>query len=68
MKFPVDGQGDLEIVGLTPVSLPALRLVQYHAPDMALVCKTAKGTISVRLGDVNLRPSLTPAEPAKLGG
>ena len=50
MKLVVKGLGEQEIRGLVPAGLPALRLVQYHSPDLLLG--------GYRLGDIELRPSL----------
>jgi hypothetical protein len=66
MKLPVKGMGEQEIQGLTPSGLPALRLVQYHSPDLLVG--------GHRLGDIDLRPSFSEpinidrAQLAKLGG
>ena len=51
MKLSVKGSGDQEITGLTPSGLPALRLVQYHSPDLLIG--------AYRLGDIDLRPSFS---------
>lgn len=59
MKFPVKGHGALEIDGLTPAGLPALRLVQYHAPEMTVNAHNGVGMLRVRLADVNLAPSFS---------
>lgn len=76
MKFKVKGHGELEIEGLTPAGLPALRLVAYHSPNMAVNCHNGTGFLRVRLADIDLAPSFSPREPvntdraqlAKLGG
>lgn len=49
MKAHVTGKGLVDIAGLTPAGIPALRLLQYHSPDM-----TVGGH---RLGDIDLAPS-----------
>lgn len=59
MKFLVKGHGDLEIDGMTPAALPALRLVQYHSPDMTVNCHNGVGMLRVRLADINLAPSFS---------
>ena len=69
MRFQVKGLGEVEVEGLPPCAVPALRLVQYHAPTLILTAKTASGTLAVRLGDVDLAPSFRNQEqPAKTGG
>jgi hypothetical protein len=66
MKLPVKGMGEQEIQGLTTSGIPALRLVQYHSPDLLIG--------GYRLGDIDLRPSFSEpinidrAQLAKLGG
>lgn len=57
MRFKVKGHGELEIEGLTLAGLPALRLVQFHAPEMAVNCQNGTGFLRVRLGDIDLAPS-----------
>lgn len=59
MKFEVKGHGELEVEGLTPAAVPALRLVQHHSPDMTVNCKTGVGILRVRLADINLAPSFS---------
>lgn len=81
MKFLVKGHGQLLIDGLTPAGIPALRLVQYHSPELTLNAHNGVGFLRVRLGDIDLAPSfsngviLPPpilnedrAQLAKLGG
>lgn len=77
MKFLARGiEGEVEIEGLTPAGLPALRLVQYHSPNLILACKVGTDPIKLTLGDVNLNPSFVPhenlntdrAQLAKIGG
>lgn len=76
MKFPVKGHGELEIEGLMPAGLPAMRLVAYHSPDMTVNCFNGAGFLRVKLADIDLRPSFAPVESvnqdraqlAKLGG
>lgn len=63
MKFKIKGHGELEIEGLTPAGLPALRLVQYHSPDFQVACHNGVGIMRVCLKDIDLRPSFTPPEP-----
>lgn len=57
MKFRVKGHGELEIDGLTPAGLPAMRLVAYHAPNMTVNCHNGVGFLRVRLADIDLAPS-----------
>jgi hypothetical protein len=66
MKFLVQGHGDVEIAGITPVAIAALRLVQYHAPGLMVNCQEDGATLSVRLADIDLRPSFTPPEPTNV--
>lgn len=54
MKLTVPGMGLVHFEGLTAFALPALRLVAYHSPDMALVGKHASGQVSVKLRDIDL--------------
>jgi len=76
VRVSVTGHGELEVEGLTPASLAALRLVQYHAPNLTVNCHNGVGFLRVRLADIDLRPSFAPSEPvnmdraqlAKLGG
>lgn len=76
MKFEVKGHGRLEIEGLTPAGLPALRLVQYHSPEFQVACHNGVGIMRVCLKDVDLTPTFSQREPlntdraqlAKLGG
>ena len=74
MRVQVRGaKGEVEIAGLVPAGLPALRLVQYHSPQVVLTCSDGS---TVLLGDLDLNPSFSPREPlnadraqlAKLGG
>ena len=68
MKLKTKTGESIEVRGLTPSSLPALRLVQFRSPDL-----TVDG---YRLGDIDLNPSLSPEVPlnvdraqlARLGG
>lgn len=59
MKFPVKGHGALEIEGLTPAGVPALRLVQYHCPDFQVACHNGVGIMRVCLKDIDLKPSFS---------
>lgn len=77
MKFHVKGHGELEIEGLTASAVPALRLVQWHAPTATMNALTPSGVLRVKLADIDLRPSfvrqeIAPntdrAQLAKLGG
>lgn len=76
MKLLVKGHGELEIEGLTPAGLAALRLEQYHCPNLTLNALTTSGVLRVQLADIDLRPSFSPQEPlnadraqlSKLGG
>lgn len=76
VRVLVKGHGELEVEGLTPMSLAAFRLVQYHAPNLTVNCLNGSGFLRVKLADIDLRPSFTPSEPvnmdraqlAKLGG
>lgn len=76
MKLKVRGHGELEIEGLTPAGLPALRLVAYHSPEMTVNFHTPSGLLRVLLKDIDLNPSFSHVEPvnqdraqlAKLGG
>ena len=63
MKFEVKGHGMLAIEGLTPAGLPALRLVQYHAPNLTVNAHNGVGMLRVKLADVDLRPSFAREEP-----
>lgn len=63
MKFPVKGHGALEIEGLTPVGVPALRLVQYHCPEFQVACHNGVGIMRVCLKDIDLSPSFSKEEP-----
>ena len=75
MKFRLAGES-VEIEGATPASIAALRLVQYHAPKMAVMVTTSQGRAEAKLGDIDLAPSFKQAEQvnqdraqlAKLGG
>lgn len=75
MKFKLAGQ-TVEIEGATPASIAALRLVQYHAPNMVVTINGPSGRTEAVLGDIDLAPSFKQAEPvnqdraqlAKLGG
>jgi hypothetical protein len=66
----------VQIEGVTPASLAALRLVQYHAPNMIVTVITEQGTQQAKLKDIDLAPSFKQSEPvnhdraqlAKLGG
>lgn len=62
MRFKVKGHGELEIRGLTASGLPALRLVQFHSPEMAVNCHNGTGFVGVRLGDIDLAPSFKRAD------
>ena len=55
MRLATKAGASIEIHGLTPSGLPALRLVQHHSPDL-----TVDGH---RLGDLNLAPSLSSNDP-----
>ena len=77
MKFHVKGHGELEIEGLTASAVPALRLVQWHAPLMTMNALTPSGVVRVKLADIDLKPSFARKEAetntdraqlAKLGG
>ena len=57
MKFNVKGHGELEIEGLTDAAVPALRLVQWHSPNMTVNAVTPSGVLRVKLVDVDLKPS-----------
>ena len=62
MRFQVMGRaGEVEIVGITPSGLPALRLVQYHSPQVSLACRD--GSI-VALGEIDLAPSFSSRDPS----
>lgn len=77
MNFVVRGVPEkVEIEGLTPNGLPALRLLQVHSPRMDITCKRGTDFIKVSLGDIDLAPSLVSREAlnvdraqlSKLGG
>ena len=76
MLFEVKGHGKMEIEGLTPAGLPALRLVQYHCPEFQVACHNGIGILRVCLKDVDLNSNISPrdtvnvdrAQLAKLGG
>jgi hypothetical protein len=76
MKFALPGHGSVEIEGVTPASVAALRLVQYHAPKLIVSVITPTGTLRVEIKDIDLSPSFKQAETvnqdraqlAKLGG
>lgn len=76
MKFALPGHGMVEIEGITPVSVAALRLVQYHAPKLIVSAITPTGTLRVEIKDFDLSPSFKQSETvnhdraqlAKLGG
>lgn len=57
VRVLVKGHGELQVEGLTPASLAALRLVQYHAPQLTLNCLNGSGLLRVKLADMDLRPS-----------
>ncbi len=63
MRLKVNGYGELEIHGLTPAGLPALRLVQFHSPEIVIRCQNGKDSIQVRLGDIDLAPSFKEGKP-----
>lgn len=66
MKFPVKGHGELEIEGLTPAGVPAMRLVAFHCPSMTVNAHNGVGFLRVKLADIDLRPSLTPLASANM--
>lgn len=66
MKFEVKGHGPLEIEGLTPNGLAAMRLVQYHSPNLTVNAHNGVGFLRVKLVDIDLRPSLIPEAPANV--
>lgn len=77
MKFLARGiEGEVEIEGLTPAGLPALRLVQYHSPQVSLACRVGSVPTKLALGVIDLNPSFVPhdslntdrAQLAKIGG
>lgn len=59
MKFNVPVHGAVEIDGVTPASVAALRLVQYHAPKLIVSVKTPAGTLIMELKDIDLSPSFS---------
>jgi hypothetical protein len=63
VKFKVKGHGVLEIEGLTPAGVPALRLVQYHCPDFQVACHNGVGIMRVCLKDIDLSPSFSQPDP-----
>lgn len=63
MKFAATGRGDVEVEGLTHAGVPAMRLLAYHSPDLKVNCSCVAGTLQVRLGDIDFRPSFAPPEP-----
>ena len=40
-----------------------MRLLAYHSPDLKVNCSCVAGTLQVRLGDIDFRPSFAPPEP-----
>lgn len=62
MKFPLHGYGEVTIDGLTPNSLAALRLVQYHAPKLIVSVMTQAGKLLVEIRRIDLSPSFKQAE------
>lgn len=58
MRFQVKGLGEVEIEGLPPCAVPALRLVQVHAPYLSVAAICGAERLIVPLKDVDLAPSL----------
>ena len=63
MKCAIKGHGELEIEGLTLGGLPAMRLVQYHSPEMTVNAFNGNGYLRVKLRDVDLGYPLRAQEP-----
>ena len=54
MKLQVRGIGLVEFDSITFQSVPALKLVAHHAPELLLTGKLLDAVITVKLKDVDL--------------
>ena len=54
MKLHVQGIGLVDFEGVTFQSVPALKLVAHHAPELLLTGKLLDAVVTVKLKDVDL--------------
>ena len=54
MRLQVTGLGLVDFEGITFLSVPALKLVAHHAPEMLLTGTLLNAVVTVKLKDVDL--------------